>query len=70
VYFRPTTLENDVAFAQQTTVVILSAVVLAGSGFFLVGNARRLHATVRPARPLRVAPGSGIDDKPIEVSYQ
>jgi membrane protease YdiL (CAAX protease family) len=68
MYFQPTTLENDVAFAQQTTVVILSAAVLAGAGLFLVGNARRLHATVRPARPLRVEPGSGIEDKPTEVS--
>jgi hypothetical protein len=53
-------------FVQQTTVVILSAVVLAGSGFFLVGNARRLHATVRPARPPRVEPAGRIEDQPIE----
>jgi hypothetical protein len=61
-------LQNDVAFARQTTVVILSAVVLAGSGLFFVGNARRLHATARPARPLRVEPGSRIEDRSIEVS--
>ncbi len=63
----PTTLEDDVAFAQQAPLVVLAVVVLAGAAFFLVGNARRVRATVRPARARRLASAGPIGDQPSEA---
>ena len=53
----PTALEDDVAFAQQALMVVLSVVVLGVAAFFLVGNARRVRATLRPSRTRRTGIG-------------
>jgi membrane protease YdiL (CAAX protease family) len=46
--------DSEIAFAQQTPVVITSAIVLLASGTLLFGVARRLSATARPVRAARV----------------
>ncbi len=60
----PTTLEDDVAFAQQTPLVVLSVVVLGGAAIFLAGNVRRVRATVRPSRARRTGLADRVGDQP------
>ena len=62
----PTTLEEDVAFAQQAPLPVLSVVVLAGAAFLLVGNVRRVRAALLPSRARRLADGVG--DQPSEAT--
>ena len=64
----PTTLADDVAFVQQGPLVVLSVVVLGVAASFLAGNARRVHAMVRPARAPRLALADGLGDQPSEAT--
>jgi membrane protease YdiL (CAAX protease family) len=63
----PGDLLSELLIARQTPVVILSAAVLISCSVFLVSNARRVRATVRPARAVPVGPAVRVGAQSVEV---
>jgi membrane protease YdiL (CAAX protease family) len=61
----PGDLVGELFIARQTPVVIVSAAVLISCSVFLVSNARRVRAIVRPARAVRLGTAVALADQSV-----